>query len=126
MPKWLATSSMTASRRRAAVEVRADDALVLRAQLDAGPVAMPFRVKVPAPTWSTRGDGPTAGEVLKGVFRIAMGGLRVRPGGTTVTLGNHRMSAAARSLGMEGRALATLGSPHLTGELGSPTSLGHG
>ncbi|TDH52888.1 hypothetical protein E2F47_13570 [Mycobacterium eburneum] len=126
MPKWLSESEMTVSHRTATVEIREQGALVLRAELDAGPLRLPATVKASAPTWSTRTDGPDAGEVLKGVFGIAMGGVRFRLGGARITLGQHRMSEAADSLGMTGRALATFGSHRLTGSLGSPASLGWG
>jgi hypothetical protein len=122
LPKWLATTSMTASDRRTTVELADGDDIVLRAEFDAGPLPLPVPVILPLPVWAIRPDGPEAGAVLRGGMRIRLEGVRFRPGGATVDLGRHRMADTARRLGAGGRPLCTVSAPRMSGELGEWTT----
>lgn len=118
LPKWLARSTMTLRRSRMEVQLRDDDEFVLTAALGLGRLRIPVPVTAPAVLWAVRPDGPDAGELLHGVFRLRLDGLRIRPGGARLMLGEHRMARTARALGMSRRPLGTAVA-RMTAELGA-------
>jgi hypothetical protein len=121
LPKWLAHATM--SFRRSGVEVSMCDGgqPVLTAALDAGGLRIPAPITAPMVCWAIRPDGPQAGELLRGSFRIRLEGLRIRWGGARLVLGDHRMACTARLLGMSGPPLCTAVA-RMTTELGAFSS----
>ena len=118
LPKWLARSAI--SFRRSGVEVNLCDGeqFVLAGSFDVGGVRIPIPITAPMPCWAVRPDGPNAGELLHGSFRVRLHDLRIRPGGARFMLGEHRMARSARALGMSGPALCTVVA-RMTAELGA-------
>jgi Acetoacetate decarboxylase (ADC) len=118
LPKWLAHATM--SFRRSGVEVSMCDGgqPVLTAALDVGGLRIPAPITAPMVCWAVRPDGPQAGELLRGSFRIRLEGLRIRWGGARLILGDHRMARTARLLGMSGPSLCTAVA-RMTTELGA-------
>jgi len=114
LPKWLARCDLAFGRPRATVHLAEEDTFVLAAVLDSGRVPVPLPVTTRLPTFSVRPDGT----LLRGAAAMRVTGLRVRPGGTRVVLGEHRMAAVARALGIGGRPLFTVTAPAMTMELG--------
>jgi Acetoacetate decarboxylase (ADC) len=124
LPKWLARCDLTIGRRRSTVHLAEGDTFVLAGVLDTGPVPLPTPVSSAITAFSLRrGDPPTRGHerLLRGSTSMRLTGLRVRPGGTRLVLGDHRMAETARALGMDGRPLCTMTVPKLTMELGEWT-----
>lgn len=118
LPKWRARTESTFDGRGVRLKMWEGDTRVLAVAMDPGPLAVPAALNVPLPTWASRVDGPDAGELLFGLFALRGEGFRMRPGGTRVALGEHRMSELAGRLGMTGRALCTMGAGKLSGQLG--------
>jgi Acetoacetate decarboxylase (ADC) len=126
LPKWLARCDLTIGRRRSAVHLAERDTFVLAGVLDTGPVPLPVPVRSAVTAFSRcHGDPPATvrDHLLFGKTSMRLTGLRVRPGGTRLVLGDHRMAETARALGMEGRPLCTMTVPKLTMELGEWTPL---
>lgn len=123
LPKWLSRCDMAFQRRHTTVYLADGDRFVLAAMLDRGLVPLPVPVRSHVTAYSVRpdGTGPSAaadGRVISGRSTMRLRRLRLRPGGTRLVLGDHRMATAARSLGMGGRALFTMTAPRLAMELG--------
>jgi hypothetical protein len=114
LPKWLARCELTIGPRRSTVHLMDGDEFVLAGVLDTGPVALPGTIPSALPAYGQRDDGP----IIGGTAAMHLRGVRIRPGGTRLVLGEHRMSEAARALGLEGRALCTVTAPRLRMELG--------
>lgn len=122
LPKWLARSTMTWRRHRLEAHLHDGDEFVLTAALARGRLRLPIPITAPSVVWAVRPDGPDAGELLHGVFRLRLEGLRIRPGGTRLILGEHRMARTARALGMSRRPLGTAVA-RMTAELGTLTPI---
>jgi Acetoacetate decarboxylase (ADC) len=120
LPKWLAHSTMTSCGSRAEVHLCESGEFVLTAAFDLRGFYIPLPVTAPAILWAIRPDGPRAGELLHGTFRVRLADLRIRPGGARPVLGEHRMAQTARALGMSRRPLCTAVT-RMTAELGSFT-----
>jgi Acetoacetate decarboxylase (ADC) len=120
LPKWLAHSTMTSHRRRVQVHLCEGEEFVLSAALDVGGLRIPVPVTTPVVCWTVRPEGPDAGELLHGAPRLRLEGLRVRPGGARLVLGEHRMAQTARTLGMSRWPLCTAVA-RMTTELGAFT-----
>lgn len=118
LPKWLARSAISFRRGGVEVNLRDGEQFVLAAEFDVGGVRIPIPITAPIPCWAVRPDGPDAGELLHGTFRVRLHELRIRPGGARLVLGEHRMARGARSLGMSGPALCTVVA-RMTAELGA-------
>lgn len=118
LPKWRARSESSFDGRRVRLKLWDGETRVLAVALDGGPIASPAPVRVPVPVWSARVDGPNRGELLHGTFGLRFDGLRIRPGGARVALGEHRMSELAHRLGMTGPALHTMSARRASGLLG--------
>lgn len=125
LPKWLARSTLTSRRSGPEVHLCDGDEFVLTAALDIGRLRIPVPVTAPVALWAVQPDGPEGGELLHGAFRLRLADLRVRPGGTRLVLGEHRMSQTARALGMSQRPLCTLVA-RVTAELGPFTPVRSG
>jgi len=123
LPKWLARSAI--SFRRSGVEVDLCDGarFVLAAALQVGRLRIPIPITAPMPCWAVRPDGPAAGELLHGAFRVRLHDLRIRLGGARLVLGEHRMARSARALGMSSPALCTVVA-RMTAELDALPPLG--
>lgn len=124
LPKWRARTESTFDGRRVRLRLWDGDTRVLAVALDSGPLRTPVPAKVPLPAWSSRVDGPKAGELLFGGLALRAEAFRMRPGGARVALGEHRMAELADRLGVAGRALATLGAARLTGSIGDWPAVG--
>jgi hypothetical protein len=107
LPKWIAQSRMTFKRARTTVHLEEDGAFILAGVLRSGRLALPKAVAAPVVGWSTF-SGPAHDHPARNPANMVLQGLRVRPGGAHLVLGDHRMASLARSLGMEGRALMTM------------------
>jgi len=118
LPKWRARTESTFDGRGVRLKLWEGETRVLAVALDAGPLASPAALNIPLPCWSSRVDGPNAGELLFGPFPLRAEGFRIRPGGARVALGEHRMSELADRLGVSGRALYTMGAQKISGSLG--------
>lgn len=118
LPKWRARTESTFDGRHVRLRLWEGDTRVLAVALDTGPIAAPTPLAVPLPAWSSRVDGPAAGELLFGGLTLQAEGFRIRPGGARVALGEHRMAELAQRLGVTGPALATLGAAKLSGSIG--------
>lgn len=123
LPKWLARSTMSVRRSGVRVRLYEGGQFVLTAALEVGSLRIPVPITAPVACWAVRPDGPDAGELLHGTFRIRLEGLRVRPGGARLVLGEHRMARTARALGMSGPPLCTAVA-RMTTELGAFQPLG--
>jgi Acetoacetate decarboxylase (ADC) len=108
LPKWLARSIPTSRQSGPEVHLYDGDDFVLTAALDKGRLRIPVPVTAPVVLWAVQPDGPDRGELLHGTFRLRLADLRVRPGGTRLVIGEHRMSRTARALGMSHRPLCTV------------------
>lgn len=117
LPKWWARSTMTSSGSRIEVELSDGGESVLTAAFDVGGLRIPVPITVPTVLWAIRPDGPHAGELLHGTFRLRLAGLQIRPGGARLVLGKHRMARTARALRMCRRPLFTAVT-RMTAELG--------
>ncbi len=117
LPKWLARGTMTSGGSRTEVKLGDGDEFVLNAAFDVRGLRIPVPLTVPAVLWAIRPDGPHAGELLHGTFRLRLADLRIRPGGARLVLGEHRMARTARALGMSRRPLCTAVT-RMTAELG--------
>lgn len=113
LPKWLARCDLAFDGHRCRVRLSDGDTFVLAATLDGGPLPLPLPVRTRMAGFSVRDASTITGRTL-----MRLRGLRVRPGGSRVVLGDHRMASAARSLGMAGRPLATMTAARLSLELG--------
>ncbi len=118
LPKWRARTESSFGEREVRLKLWDGDTRVLAVALDGGPVAAPVPMSMPLPVWSARVDGPNQGELLHGTFSLRAEGLRIRPGGARVALGDHRMSELARRLGMTRSALHTMSARKISGSLG--------
>lgn len=123
LPKWLARSAISFRRSGVEVDLRDGEQFVLTAAFDVGGMRIPIPITAPMPCWAVRPDGPDAGELLHGTFRVRLHDLRIRPGGARLVLGEHRMARSARALGMSGPALCTVVA-RMTAELGALPRLG--
>lgn len=123
LPKWRARTESSFDGRRVRLRLWDGDTRVLAVALDAGPAAAPGAMSLPLPVWSCRVEGPSMGELLFGSVQVRAEGLRVRPGGARVALGEHRMAELAGRLGVSGRALATMGATRMSGSIGDWTPL---
>ncbi|HZS22651.1 MAG TPA: acetoacetate decarboxylase family protein [Pseudonocardiaceae bacterium] len=123
LPKWLAQG--TISVQRSGVQARLSDGAqsVLTAVLDAGGLRIPVPITIPVVCWVVRPDGLQVGELLRGIVRVRLEGLRIRLGGARVVLGEHRMAQTARALGMSDPPLCTVVA-RMTTELDAFPSLG--
>ena len=119
LPKWLAQCDMAFERRRTTVLLADGDTLVLAAMLRRGRVPLPLAVRGQLTAFSVRQGAGT----LCGRTTMRLHGLRLRPGGTRLVLGEHRMADTARALGMAGRPLCTVTATKLTMQLGEWDSL---
>lgn len=117
MPKWAARTESSFGEREVRLKLWDGDTRVLAIALDGGPVASPGPMSLPMPTWSARVDGPNQGELLHGTHPLRAEGLRMRPGGARVALGDHRMSELACRLGMTRSALHTMSARKLSGSM---------
>lgn len=118
LPKWRSRTESTFGGRHVRLRLWDGNIRVLAVAMDAGPLPLPAPLKVPLPAWSCRVDGADAGELLFGTLHLRGEGFRVRPGGTRISLGEHRMSELAERLGLAGPALCTVGSGSVRGQLG--------
>jgi hypothetical protein len=115
LPKWLGRCELAIGRRRSTVHLAEGDAFVLAGVLDTGPLRLPMPVSAGLWAFSVREDD---GHLLYGRTSMRLTGLRVRPGGARLVLGEHRMARTARALGMSGRPLCTVTVPRLAMKLG--------
>lgn len=123
LPKWRARTESSFDGRRVRLRLWDGDTRVLAVALDAGPAAVPTALTVPLPAWSSRVEGPAAGQLLFGGLQLRAEGFRMRPGGARVALGEHRMAELADRLGVTGRAIVTVGAGKLSGTIGEWTAL---
>lgn len=107
LPKWIAQSRMSFDRTRTTARLEEGGEFILAGVLRSGRIALPKAVAAPVVGWSTF-SGPAHDHPARNPATMVLHGLRIRPGGAHLLLGDHRMSRLARSLGMEGRALMTM------------------
>lgn len=121
LPKWRAEIRVEHHRRRTDVVLHDDDEFVLAGRLRHG-VPVPARTIELATVTTFAGDGAVHPGTAPG--EMTLEGLRIRPGGAQVVLGDHRMGRRAAALGVDGRAITTMHARRMTLSLGEvrPTS----
>lgn len=119
LPKWLMRADLVFDGPAASVTVHDGDTFVLRADLRAGRVGVPFRLRAGLRVWSRADRGAQAGVLLSGVAPMSVRGTHVGRGSARLELGDHPMARRMAALGMTGRPLLTVRTRRLGGRLGA-------
>lgn len=117
LPKWLGRIHLGVGRTHTRVQLHDADQHVLSGVLRHGWVPWPWRTGTDLVTWTTQ---PVEGRAHPGraAGRMELTGVRLRPGGARIDLGDHPMADRARLLGVGGRPLMTMHAPRMTLSLG--------
>lgn len=115
--KWVMRSDLVFADGSASITVHDRDTFVMRADLRAGRVAVPFGVRGRTAVWSRTDRGTQAGSLLRGVAAMRSAGLRAGRGSARVELGDHPMAERMAALGMTRRPLLTAHVRRMSGEL---------
>jgi hypothetical protein len=117
LPKFVVDGAIVAEKRQTRFELTDGDEFIMSGSIGAR-LPVPGRFSASVRGWSVGLEGQNSGTVLLTPSRMRVRGVRFSMGGNRIALGQHRMAAKARSLGMGSRPLCSFTAQCMEAQIG--------